>query len=90
MPRSRASRRWLSPSSAQALSLMRDLESVEYPTLGFQLIDVGDASFASSVLEGGPAARAGLLPWDRVLSIDGTAVAESCPRRSPTSDTTPC
>ena len=59
-------------SVATHQSMMRDLESVSYPMLGFQLLDIDDASYATWVLEGGPAARAGLLPWDRVVSIDGT------------------
>lgn len=64
-------------SAATHQSLMRDLESVSYPMLGFQLLDINDASYASWVLEGGPADRAGLLPWDRIVSIEGTAVSES-------------
>jgi carboxyl-terminal processing protease len=64
-------------SVATHLSMMRDLESVPYPTLGFQIIDTAGASYASWVLEGGPASRAGLLTWDRIVSIDGTPVSES-------------
>ena len=64
-------------SVATHLSMMRDLESVSYPTLGFQIMDVADASYATWVLEGGPAARAGLLTWDRIVSIDGAPVSAS-------------
>jgi carboxyl-terminal processing protease len=64
-------------SAATHLSMMRDLESVSYPMLGFQVMDIGAASYATWVLEGGPAAHAGLLTWDRIVSIDGVPASAS-------------
>jgi len=56
-----------------------DLEGQPYPTFGFQLVHVTGKFYASSILEGGPAQHAGLLTWDRVVSIDSQPV-ELCPR----------
>jgi carboxyl-terminal processing protease len=56
-----------------------DLQGRPYPTFGFQLMDIKGKFYTFSVLEGGPALRAGLLPWDRVVSIDGVPV-EQAPR----------
>ncbi len=57
--------------------LMADLLQVPYPNFGFQLIGAGDDLYAGMVLEGGPAARSGLLTGDRVVTIDGIPAAES-------------
>ena len=54
-----------------------DLEGRPYPTFGFQLIEVNSKYYAFTVLEGGPGARAGLLPWDRVAAIDGIPTEQS-------------
>ena len=54
-----------------------DLFGRPYPNFGFQLIDIGGKFYTFSVLEGGPALRAGLLPWDRIISIDGVPVEQS-------------
>src|SRR6185436_17263641 len=54
-----------------------DLLQVAYPSFGFQLIGTGAAVYAAMILEGGPAARAGLLTGDRIVTVDGTAVEDS-------------
>jgi carboxyl-terminal processing protease len=56
-----------------------DLQSRAYPTFGFQLVEVKGKLYTFFLLEGGPAQRAGLLAWDRVVSIDGVP-AEQSPR----------
>ena len=64
--------------SAEAYkTMMADLLSVAYPTFGFQAIGSGANVYASMILEGGPAARAGLLLGDRLVTIDGKSVDES-------------
>jgi carboxyl-terminal processing protease len=57
--------------------LVSELRGEPQPTFGFQLLRRGDEFFAFFVLEDGPAALAGVRPWERVVSIDGVAVAES-------------
>ena len=57
--------------------VMNDLYGRPYPTFGFQLVAVNGKFYAFSVLEGGPAERAGLVAWDRIVSIDETAVEQS-------------
>ncbi|HKA22228.1 MAG TPA: S41 family peptidase [Blastocatellia bacterium] len=54
-----------------------DLEGQLYPTFGFQLMNINGKFYAAFILEGGPAQRAGLLTWDRVVSIDGQPVERS-------------
>jgi len=56
---------------------MADLAQVAYPSFGFQAIGSGPNVYASMILEGGPAARAGLLTGDRLVTIDGTPIEES-------------
>lgn len=56
-----------------------DLANRPQPTFGFQLVEVEGKQYAYMVLEGGPAERAGLLPWDRVVTIDG-APADRSPK----------
>ena len=51
------------------------------PTLGLQLMRLPGAYYAAMVLEGGPAARAGIRPWDRIAAVDGVV-----PERSPRLD----
>jgi uncharacterized iron-regulated protein len=52
--------------------------SPPYPTLGVSLAEKKEVAHPviSSVAEGSPASRAGLLVEDRVLSVDGGAVAD--------------
>jgi carboxyl-terminal processing protease len=59
------------------LHIMYDLMGRPYPTVGFQLVEVKGKFYAFSVLEGGPGERAGLLAWDRIVSIDGVSVEKS-------------
>ena len=58
-------------------AIMADLLGVAYPNFGFQVIGAGASLYAGMVLEGGPAARNGLLLGDRIVSIDGVPVAQS-------------
>ena len=54
-----------------------DLEGRSYPTFGVQVIEEGGKFYAFFVLEGGPAQRAGLRPWDRIVSIDDVPAEKS-------------
>ena len=54
-----------------------DLQGLAYPTFGFQLTAIKGKFYAVMLLEGGPALRAGLLSWDRIVTIDGLAVEQS-------------
>jgi carboxyl-terminal processing protease len=56
---------------------MADLVHAPYPSFGFQAIGSAPNAYAGVILEGGPAARAGLLTGDRLVTIDGTPVEES-------------
>ena len=58
-------------------SLIADLVQVAYPSFGFQAIGSGPHLYAGMILEGGPAARAGLLLGDRLVSIDGVPAGQS-------------
>lgn len=57
--------------------VMDDLLGRPYPTFGFQLVEIKGRYYAGMLLEGGPALRAGLLTWDRIVTIDGVPVEES-------------
>ena len=57
--------------------LMGELSGEKRPTFGLLGLRVGDDYFTSFVLEGGPAAAAGVLPWERIISIDGKPTAQS-------------
>ncbi|HEX5706807.1 MAG TPA: S41 family peptidase [Pyrinomonadaceae bacterium] len=57
--------------------VMNELAGRAYPTFGFQLVRIGREFYIFALLEGGPGLRAGLLSWDRVVTIDGTPVSES-------------
>jgi carboxyl-terminal processing protease len=58
-------------------NMINELQGRPYPTFGFQLVEIKGKSYACFVLEGGPAGRAGLLAWDRIVSIDGVATERS-------------
>ncbi len=51
--------------------IMGELIANDSPTLGFQLMRDEAGYLVSFLLEGGPAARAGLKSGDRVLTLDG-------------------
>jgi C-terminal processing protease CtpA/Prc len=57
--------------------LIAELSGQARPTFGFQVVRLGDDYFTFFVLEGGPAAGAGIEPWERVVSIDGKPVGQS-------------
>lgn len=57
--------------------LVAELGGHDQPTFGFQTVRLENDYFTFFVLEGGPAAAAGMQPWERVVSIDGVPVAES-------------
>jgi C-terminal processing protease CtpA/Prc len=57
--------------------IFADLLRVAYPNFGFQLIGSGEHLYAGMILQGGPAARGGLLTGDRIVTIDGVAVTDS-------------
>lgn len=57
--------------------LLAELAGQAQPMFGFQLLRIRDDYFTFFVLEGGPAAEAGIQPWERVVSIDGTPPAQS-------------
>lgn len=63
-----------------------ELANRSLPTVGFTLVELAQGYFVSSVLEGGPAERAGLRRWDRILEIDGVPVARSERLDLPTDD----
>ena len=58
-------------------AVIADLRGDAYPTPGFQLIGFDGGFYAGFVLEGGPAARAGLMPGDVIRTIDGVSTAKS-------------
>ena len=47
------------------------------PTFGFQAVRIKDEYFTAFVLEGGPAAASDILPWERVVSVDGLPISKS-------------
>jgi carboxyl-terminal processing protease len=57
--------------------MLDDLQGRAYPTFGFQLTEIKGKYYAVTILEAGPAQRAGLLTWDRVVSLDGLPVDQS-------------
>jgi len=57
--------------------LIGELGGQTRPTFGFQVVQIDAGYFTFFVLEGGPAARAGIQPWERVVSIDGAPVEQS-------------
>src|SRR2546423_4654014 len=57
--------------------LIAELGGQPQPSFGFQLVRIADEFFTSFVLEAGPAALAGIQPWEHVVSIDGVPVSQS-------------
>jgi carboxyl-terminal processing protease len=57
--------------------LVAELSGQPQPTFGFQVVRIKDDYFTAFVLEGGPAATAGIQPWERLVSIDGTPISDS-------------
>ena len=57
--------------------LVGELTGQSRPTFGLQLVRIQDDYFTFFVLEGGPAAHAGIQPWERVVSIDGAPTGQS-------------
>lgn len=53
-------------------SLIRAIAAEREPMFGMQLMRWDRRWFASSVLQGGPADRAGIRKWDEILEIDGS------------------
>ena len=68
-------------SASAAGALTAALRGVRAPTLGMQLLEWQGRWYATTVLDGGPARRAGVRDWDEILSINGTT-----PERSPLVD----
>ena len=57
--------------------LIGELSGQPQPTFGFQVVRIENEYFAFFVLEGGPAALAGVRPWERIVSIDGAPISKS-------------
>lgn len=64
-------------STLTHLYIMSDLQGRPYPTFGFQLIELKGKFYAFAVLEGGPGQVAGVLSWDRIVSIDDIPIEKS-------------
>src|SRR5262245_28981440 len=58
-------------------TMMYELQDRPYPTFGFQLVNLKGKYYVHTLLEGGPAQRAGLLTGDRIASIDNVPVEKS-------------
>lgn len=56
--------------------LMAELSGQPRPTFGFQVVGIDGDYFTFFVLEGGPAAEAGVDHWERVVSIDGEPIGQ--------------
>jgi carboxyl-terminal processing protease len=57
--------------------LVGELSGQPRPTFGFQVVRIESDSYTFFVLEGGPAAAAGVDAWERVVSLDGVPVEKS-------------
>jgi C-terminal processing protease CtpA/Prc len=60
-------------SATSYRSLSRALDGIYEPMFGMHLMQWQGRWFAAEVLDSGPAHRAGIRPWDEVLTIDGVA-----------------
>ncbi|HMG37006.1 MAG TPA: S41 family peptidase [Blastocatellia bacterium] len=58
-------------------TMMYELQDKPYPSFGFQLVNLKGKFYSHTLLEGGPAQKAGLLTGDRVVTIDNTPVEKS-------------
>jgi carboxyl-terminal processing protease len=65
--------------------LMAELARTDAPTFGFEVEQFAGQFFVTGLLEGGPAAIAGLSRGDRVVSVDGVPLGGS-PRLDRSSD----
>lgn len=68
-------------SSRAHRSMFKALMNESELMWGFELIELDGAYFVHTLLEGGPAAKAGLMTGDRVLTMNGVS-----PRQSPLLD----
>lgn len=57
--------------------LFDELLGTPRPSFGFEVVDLPEGHFVTNVYEGGPAERAGLRRWDRIVGIDGRLPAAS-------------
>lgn len=64
-------------SSRAHRSMFRALMNQPERTWGFELIQIDGEYFVHTLLEGGPAANAGVMTGDRVISMNGVPPAES-------------
>ncbi|UCC83966.1 MAG: PDZ domain-containing protein, partial [Gemmatimonadota bacterium] len=64
-------------SGASFRRIVAELRGRPSPTVGFELLELDGEHFVHNVVDGGPAAEAGLLSGDRVLAIAGQPVASS-------------
>lgn len=64
-------------SMTEYQTLWRELTGKPYPTFGFELVEWDGEYFAHRPLDGGPAAKSGLLPGDRILTVNRVLTEES-------------
>lgn len=57
--------------------MFSELQNKPRPTFGFSLVECDGEYFAHAILDGGPAAKAGVRSGDRIVSVDGVPVADS-------------
>nr|CAB3250893.1 glutamate receptor-interacting protein 2 [Phallusia mammillata] len=65
-----------SPQQLQKLSLIKDHKGDDF---GFSMSDgqTDNGVYVHTVRQGGPASRAGVLPYDRILQVNGTSTHEA-------------
>jgi carboxyl-terminal processing protease len=64
-------------SEASLNYLLAELSGQKRPTVGLHAVGIEHDYFTSFLLEGGPAAEAGIAAWERIASIDGVPTGES-------------